>query len=248
MNVLNSVPSASKSLPAEPLIEFQQVEKVYELGNQRIRALRGINFSIQEGAFLAVAGPSGSGKSTFLNLASLIDTPTQGTIRYKGLDVKALGDNEITRFRNKKIGIVFQSYNLIPVLSALENVALPLQINKEPKSECFDRAEALLKEVGLGEHLKHRPGNLSGGQRQRVAIARALVTQPKIVIADEPTAALDTKTAFEIIRLMKSLNESLRTTFLFSTHDTRILQEVNTVIQIQDGCIVPNLASDKVAV
>jgi len=223
---------------ANPLIEFQCIEKTYQLGPQKIHALRGIDLSIHPGDFIAIAGPSGSGKSTLLNLIALIDTPCKGTIKYDGVNVEKLSDNEITKFRNKKIGIVFQNYNLIPVLSALENVAFALQIQGLPKAECFERSKNILMEVGLGEHLQHRPAKLSGGQRQRVAIARALVTNPEIVIADEPTAALDSITGFEIVNLMKQLNCSKKITFIFSTHDPRIIHNVDHVIKIQDGILL----------
>ena len=170
-------------------------------------------------------------------MLALIDTPTKGTIKYLGADVKQFSDNDITRFRNKKIGIVFQNYNLIPVLDAVENVAFALQVQGVSRQESKKRAEKILREVGLGGHLHHRPANLSGGQRQRVAIARALVTEPEIVIADEPTAALDSKTGQEIISLMKELNRSKKTTFIFSTHDPRIIDQVDHVVEIEDGLI-----------
>lgn len=224
---------------AEPaIIELQQVEKTYQLGPQRIQALKGINLTIRAGEFIAIAGPSGSGKSSLLNLLALIDTPSNGTIRYEGTDVEKFSDNEITRFRNKKVGIVFQNYNLIPVLNAVENVAFALQVQSVPKSESIARAKVMLREVGLMEYFYHRPAAMSGGQRQRVAIARALVTNPEIVIADEPTAALDSKTGMDIIRLMQDLNQSGNTTFVFSTHDTHIITTVNHVIELRDGLIV----------
>lgn len=220
------------------LLEFKKVEKTYTLGTQKIKALRGINLTINSGEFLAIAGPSGSGKSTFLNLASLIDSPTTGCIQYNGVNVHSFSDNKITRFRNEKIGIVFQNYNLIPVMSATENVAFALQVQRKIKNkESLLKAKEILNEVGLGGHLNHRPANLSGGQRQRVAIARALVTSPEIVIADEPTAALDTKTGMEIIDLMRELNKKKQTTFIFSTHDPRVIESVNYVIEIEDGLI-----------
>ena len=220
------------------LLEFKKVEKTYKLGTQEIKALRGIDFSIQSGEFIAIAGPSGSGKSTFLNLVSLIDTATAGCIRYNGINMFSLSDNEITAFRNKKIGIVFQNFNLIPVLSAEENVAFALQVQRTMSTkESLKSARAILKEVGLGEHLKHRPANLSGGQRQRVAIARALVTNPEIVVADEPTSALDSKTGMEIIELMRQLNNARKTTFVIATHDPRVIEKVNYVINIEDGLI-----------
>lgn len=237
MNLLKELKEVPKSLDETPLLAFHQVEKVYELGTQKVHALKGISLSIYPGQFLAIVGPSGSGKSTFLNLAAMIDKPTKGNINYTGIDVEQFNDNEITKFRNKKVGIVFQNYNLLPILNAVENVAFALQVQGVSKSECFDRSEILLKEVGLGEHLLHKPGNLSGGQRQRVAIARALVAQPEIVIADEPTSALDSKTGMEIINLMKKLNVERKTTFLFSTHDNRIIEEVNHIVEIEDGLI-----------
>lgn len=233
-----------KEVPAsnqKVLLEFKKVEKTYTLGSQKIKALRGISLSINTGEFLAIAGPSGSGKSTFLNLATLIDKPTAGSIQYDGVNVHSFSDNKITRFRNEKIGIVFQNYNLIPVMSSVENVAFALQVQRKIKNkESIQKAKEILNEVGLGGHLNHRPGNLSGGQRQRVAIARALVTSPEIVIADEPTAALDTKTGMGIIELMRELNQKMNTTFIFSTHDPRVIDSVNYVINIEDGLIKNN--------
>jgi putative ABC transport system ATP-binding protein len=220
------------------LISFEDITKTYQLDTQKVHALRGVTFDIGKGDFIAIAGPSGSGKSTLLNLLTLIDTPTKGRIRYNNVDVDTLSDNEKTLFRNKQIGIVFQSYNLIPVLNAMENVAFALQVQSVSTAESLDRAAQMLKEVGLGTHLRHRPSNLSGGQKQRVAIARALVTNPSIVIADEPTAALDTKTGMEILELMKELNEHKHTTFVFSTHDVRIINSVDHVIQIEDGRLI----------
>lgn len=219
------------------LIELRAITKTYQVGLQSIYALKGIDLSIEAGDFLAIAGPSGSGKSTLLNLLALIDTPNSGQIRYDGQDVKELSDNAITQFRNRRVGIVFQSYNLIPVLSATENVAFALQIQGLGRAESTQRAVDMLALVGLDRYAKHRPDELSGGQKQRVAIARALVTKPEIVIADEPTAALDTRTGMGIIDLMKDLNQSLKTTFVFSTHDTRILDSVGQVIQLEDGLI-----------
>ena len=221
-----------------PLIQFEGIEKTYQLGSQEVHALKGIDFTIFPGDFIAIAGPSGSGKSTLLNLLALIDEPTKGSIRYDGIDVNNFSDNQVTRFRNKKVGIVFQQYNLVPVLNALENVAFALQIQAVPKKESMQRAEIILNEVGLKDHLKHRPANLSGGQRQRVAIARALVTNPEIVIADEPTAALDTKTGMGVIQLMKQLNQSKNVTFVFTTHDPRIIENVHHVMQLHDGSLV----------
>lgn len=220
------------------LILFEKIEKTYQLENQKVCALRGIDLSIQSGDFIAIAGPSGSGKSTLLNMLTLIDIPTKGKIKYNDVDVSTLSDNQKTLFRNKEIGIVFQNYNLIPVLNAVENVAFALQVQGVSNKESIERASQMLKDVGLGTHLQHRPSNLSGGQKQRVAIARALVTKPSIVIADEPTAALDSKTGMEILELMKELNYNKNTTFVFSTHDQRIINSVHNVIQIEDGLLI----------
>ncbi len=220
------------------LLKLVNINKTYQLGSQKIQALKNLDFSINYGDFLAIVGASGSGKSTLLNLISLIDSPTRGQLLYDKVNIDNFNDNEMTSFRNKKIGIVFQNYNLIPVLNSVENVAFALQIQKVSKQESIDRSIALLKEVGLENHLEHRPANLSGGQQQRVAIARALVTNPEIVIADEPTAALDSKTGLEIIELMKNLNKSKKTTFIFSTHDPKIIKSVDNIVELEDGVII----------
>jgi len=238
MNLTEIKGQSSLSVKNPALLEFRKVEKTYRLGNQSIKALKGINLSIEHGEFLAIAGPSGSGKSTLLNLVSLIDAPTSGSVRYNDVNVGSFTDKAITAFRNRKIGIVFQNYNLIPVLSAEENVAFALQVQNISYKNSLNKARAILNEVGLGGHLRHRPANLSGGQQQRVAIARALVTSPEIVVADEPTSALDTKTGMEIIDLMQKLNETKKTTFVFSTHDPRVIKRVNYVVNLEDGRIV----------
>lgn len=230
--------------PREELIRLSNVSKTYTLGDQKIHALKNISFSILKSDFITLLGPSGSGKSSFLNLVSLIDKPSQGTLQYKGIAVNDYSDAELSSFRNKKIGIIFQNYNLIPVLNVLENVAFPLQIQGVSKTEANERAAAILKDVGLEDRIDHRPANLSGGQRQRVAIARALVTNPEIVVADEPTAALDSRTGIEIINLMKELNQSKEITFIFSTHDQRIIKNVTNVIRLEDGCIHDIVLSD----
>jgi len=220
------------------LLRLININKTYQLGSQKIQALKSLDFSINYGDFLAIIGSSGSGKSTLLNLISLIDTPTKGQLIYDKVNIDNFNDNEITAFRNHKIGIVFQNYNLIPVLNAVENVAFALQTQKISKQESINRSIKLLKEVGLGNHLQHKPANLSGGQQQRVAIARALVTNPEIVIADEPTAALDSKTSLDIIELMKNLNQSKKTTFIFSTHDPKIIKSVDNIVELEDGVII----------
>lgn len=217
------------------LLEMKKVSRIYVMGSQKVQGLLDANLRITSGEFLAVIGPSGSGKSTLLNILAMVDSPTSGTFIFEGQDTKGMADDKITAFRNENIGIIFQSFNLLPVLNALENVAMALQIRGEAKSTRMDKAEIMLKSVGLSSHLMHRPDNLSGGQKQRVAIARALVTQPKVVIADEPTAALDSATAREIISLLRSINEEKKTAFIFSTHDTRIIDQVATRLRMEDG-------------
>jgi len=219
------------------LIEFQKVNKTYFLGTQKIDALKDINLSIKDKDFTAIIGPSGSGKSSLLNLISFIDTPSEGKILYDNVNVENLKEIDVAKFRSNKVGIIFQNFNLIPVFSATENVALALQIQNGNNKENMERSKELLNELGLGNHLNHKPSYLSGGQKQRVAIARALITNPEIIIADEPTSALDSKTGMEIISLMKKINETKKTTFIFSTHDPRIINEVEKKIELIDGQI-----------
>jgi putative ABC transport system ATP-binding protein len=220
------------------LIEMKNIKKDYSLGEAVVQALRGVDLQIDQGEFVAVWGPSGSGKTTLLNLIGAIDEPTEGLLEIAGQDVRSLSDNQRSELRNETIGFIFQGFNLIPVLSALENVMLPLQIRglsaAGAKSKALDRLEA----VGLKDFIRHRPFKMSGGQQQRVAIARALATDPSLVIADEPTANLDSETARMIIGLMRQLNDKEKTTFIFSTHDQRLLDQVNRLVRLEDGRIV----------
>ena len=220
-----------------PLVELQHVEKVYRLGETRVHALRGVDFRVAEGEFVAVWGPSGSGKTSLLNLIGVIDGPTEGAVRVRGEDVAGLSENRKAELRNRHIGFIFQSFNLVPVLSALENVMLPLQIRGEPTRDARSKALERLAEVELSEFVAHRTDKMSGGQRQRVAIARALVTDPDLVIADEPTANLDSGTSHRIIELMRRRNDSAGTTFVFSTHDPRLLDQVKRLVKLEDGRI-----------
>ncbi|NOY44022.1 MAG: ABC transporter ATP-binding protein [Deltaproteobacteria bacterium] len=220
------------------LVELTAVEKVYRLGETRVHALRGVDLAVDTGEFVAVWGPSGSGKTSLLNLIGVIDEPTAGTVKVGGSDVAGLSENEKADLRNRHIGFIFQNFNLVPVLSALENVMLPLQIRGEPAKRVREKALHRLEQVGLAEFVRHRPDKMSGGQRQRVAIARALVTDPQIVIADEPTANLDSETSHRIIELMRRLNDEQGTTFIFSTHDPRLLDQVKRLIRLEDGRIV----------
>ncbi len=224
----------------EEIIAIQGLTKEYALGNTTVQALRGIDLAIRKGDLVSVMGPSGSGKTTLLNIIGCIDRASAGTVRIAGRELTAMSERETTDLRLHSLGFIFQTFNLIPVLTALENVEFPLQLQKKlPRSEIRARAEAFLSDVGLGEYLRHRPSELSGGQRQRVAIARALVTHPAIVLADEPTANLDSATGASILELMKEMNAREQTTFVFSTHDHNILRYARTVINIQDGRIAP---------
>ena len=220
------------------LIELKKIHKEYRLGETRVPALNGIDLFIRQGEFVAVWGPSGSGKSTLCNLIGLVDVPTRGTVLLNGRDVAAMDDDRRSLLRSRSIGFIFQSFNLVPVLSALENVMLPLEIQGEKPALARQKAKDRLERLELGALTGNRPHKLSGGQQQRVAIARALITNPDLVIADEPTANLDSKTARRIIDLMLDINRTDKTTFLFSTHDQRLLDHVNRQILLEDGKIV----------
>jgi putative ABC transport system ATP-binding protein len=209
------------------------------MGNIEVQALKGIDLDIEEGAFVSAAGPSGSGKTTLMNIIGLIDNFDGGTLHINGLAIKDQNRRELARLRRELIGFVFQSFNLLPVLNVFENVELPLVMEKKggSKAERRDRVNYLLEEVGLADRKNHIPAELSGGQQQRVAIARALVTHPRIVIADEPTANLDSDTGEKILNLMKKINREEKTTFIFSTHDPEIWQMADHVIFLQNGSI-----------
>jgi len=220
------------------LIETRGLKKDYHLGETVVHALRGIDLSIDRGEFVAVWGPSGSGKSTLLNLIGTIDEPSEGQILLQGRDLARLSDNMRTELRNQSIGFIFQGFNLIPVLSALENVMLPLQIRGDASGEVRKKALHRLQDVGLSDFIHHRPDKMSGGQQQRVAIARALVANPSLIIADEPTANLDSDTSRKILGLMRELNNREDTTFIFSTHDQRLLDQVGRLIRLEDGKVL----------
>jgi putative ABC transport system ATP-binding protein len=222
---------------ATPLLQLRDIRRRFMLGETAIDALHGLNLDIHAGEFLAVWGPSGSGKSTLMNLIGLIDAPTSGDIRFDGEDTHTLSDDALTEFRAQKIGFVFQSFNLVPVLTALENVALPLQLRGVAERDARARAVAVLGEVGLEKFAASLPDKLSGGQRQRVAIARALVVAPRLVIADEPTANLDSENSRLIVDLMREMNRSKGVTFVFTTHDPRLLEHVDRKILLRDGLI-----------
>jgi len=221
-----------------PLIELKEVHKYYHLGETRIAALRGVDLTINKGEFVAIWGPSGSGKSTLCNLIGVLDNPSSGVVLLEGRTVSELSDEKCSELRNRTIGFVFQGFNLIAVLSALENVMLPLQIRGEVQAKVEEKAIQHLSDLGLAEYIAHRPDKLSGGQQQRVAIARALIASPAVVIADEPTANLDTNTAIKIIEMMQQLNRATESTFIFATHDQRLLERVDRRILLRDGLVV----------
>ncbi len=219
-----------------PVIEVINVKKSYILGDMEIPILHDINLEVREGEFLAIMGPSGSGKSTLMNLIGFLDRPTEGRIIIKGLDINKLSDKEVARLRGLEIGFVFQTFNLIPRLTALENVELPTYANIRGGVDTHERAKDLLKLVGLEDRMHHKPGELSGGQSQRVAIARALINDPAILLADEPTGNLDSKTGCEILDIFRKLNEDGRTIVMI-THDPEIAGYADRIVLVRDGII-----------
>lgn len=226
--------------PTRPIVVLENVIKNYPLGKLLVPALRGINLTLHSGEFAALVGASGSGKSTLLNMIGCVDLPSEGKVIIDGVDVTQESDKALTRLRLHKLGFIFQTFNLVNVLNVYQNVEMPLLLQGgHSAKERKDRVKSLLDQVGLSGHLHHRPNELSGGQRQRVSIARALVGQPKIVLADEPTANLDSRTGKEIIDLMYDINQREGTTFLFSTHDQRVVSRVDRIIPIEDGLLLP---------
>lgn len=232
------VSKAAADSTAKAFVTLQNLRKTYTLGETKVEALRGVDLELSKGEFTAVLGASGSGKSTLLNMLGCIDHPDQGSISIDGCDILAMDEHGKAQFRNEKLGFIFQSFNLIPVLNVYENVALPLLINRRvPRREHEERVVSIIREVGLEAQLRTHPDRLSGGQRQRVAIARALVTDPVLVLADEPTANLDSGTTQQIIDMMLELNLKRQVTFFFSTHDEKLIRRVSRVVRISDGRI-----------
>jgi len=218
------------------MIAIENVSKVYQMGEIEVHALRGVSLRIEDGEFMTIMGPSGSGKSTLMNLLGCLDSPTEGNYLLHGQDVSRLTDRQLAHIRNKEIGFVFQQFNLLPRTSALRQVELPLIYGGVGLRERRERAGAALEAVGLGDRLDHRPDELSGGQQQRVAVARALVTEPSIILADEPTGNLDTKSGDEVLRIFQQLNEQ-GITVIFVTHDPEIAAYSQRVIHIRDGLV-----------
>ena len=219
------------------ILEVREVKKSYRMGKVLVPALRGVSFNAEEGEFLTIFGPSGSGKSTLLHLMGGLDRPDEGEIVIDGSNILRLDDEKLAELRLTKIGFVFQFFNLLPRLTSLRNVELPLTIAGVPEKEALDKAKETLKLVGLEARVNHRPSELSGGEQQRVAMARALINEPKIVLADEPTGNLDTKTGWEIVQLMKELNEKKGQTFVVVTHDPHIAETADRIVHIKDGLI-----------
>ena len=226
----------SEPVSARPIIEIEEVTKLYRMGDIEVRALRGVNMQVHEGEFMSIMGPSGSGKSTLMNILGALDVPTGGRYRLGGEDVGRMSENQLADIRNRRIGFVFQSYNLLPRTSALDNVELPLIYAGVANGR--KRCIAALEMVGLGDRIHHNPNELSGGQQQRVAIARALVNNPNIILADEPTGNLDSKSGAEIMRIFQELNAQRGMTIIFVTHEPDIAEHTQRIVRIQDGVVV----------
>jgi len=222
----------------ETVIQVENLVKTYRLGKVSIPALRGISFSVTKGEFLVVMGPSGSGKTTLLNLMGAIDKPTSGKITIDERDITTLGEGELTRLRRHKIGFIFQFYNLIPALTAQENVELPMLTAGVSRKEVSKRAFQLLEMVGLAERVGHFPDELSGGEQQRVAIARALANRPSVILADEPTGDLDTKTGSEVVRILHEASKKENATVIVVTHDPMVAEKADRILEMRDGQIV----------
>jgi len=229
----------------EAVIQVQNLKKVYRMGEQIVQALKDVTLTINRGEYVALMGPSGSGKSTLMNMLGCLDSPSGGSYILNGEDVSQLSDDDLAEIRNQEIGFVFQTFNLIPRLSSLENVALPLVYSGMSKNKRLDKAEQVLASVGLGDRVDHKPNELSGGQRQRVAVARALVNDPSIILADEPTGNLDSKTSIEIMALFEQIHRQGNTVILV-THEPDIAEHANRIIRLKDGLIESDIMNANV--
>lgn len=223
------------------IIEIQNLHKTYDSDSVPVHAVNGVNLIFEEGEFAAIVGPSGSGKTTLLNIIGGLDEPTQGSVTIDGITINQLSSRKLTDFRMNNIGFVFQAYNLIPVLTARENVEFIMHLQGRKKSERDARTTELLQAVGLGEMMNRRPSKLSGGQQQRVAVARALASKPKFVLADEPTANLDSKSTENLLEIMEKLNKEENITFIFSTHDQRVVNKARRIITLEDGKVISDI-------
>ncbi|MGE5355316.1 MAG: ABC transporter ATP-binding protein [Deltaproteobacteria bacterium] len=226
------------------VIETKGLTKVYNPGEVPVEALKGVDLQIIKGEFTAIVGPSGSGKTTLLNIIGGLDSPTEGEILVNNINLSTLSDSKLIDFRRDNIGFVFQAYNLIPVLTAYENIEFIMMLQKKPVSERDHRTRELLNAVGIGDQINKRPGQLSGGQQQRVAVARALASKPAFILADEPTANLDGKATAQLLDIMAKLNDEEHMTFIFSTHDQRVIDRAKRVITLEDGLIVSDISKN----
>lgn len=222
---------------AKTVVELEDVKKIYSMGDAEVQALRGVSFKVSQGEFISIMGPSGSGKSTCMNMIGCLDTPTSGIVKIDDKETSKMSETELAVLRNQTIGFVFQQYHLIPGMNVIENVMLPLKYKRVEKHARVGMAEAALERVRLAERMHHLPSELSGGQKQRVAIARAIITEPKIILADEPTGALDTKTGVQVMDLFKEINKKSGTTIIIVTHDPRIGDSTERCIKILDGLL-----------
>ncbi len=222
----------------KPIIELENVRKTYRMGEVNVNALCGINIKINRGEFVAIIGHSGSGKSTLMNMIGSLDLPTRGRIKLDGIDISSLPESQLAQLRGKKIGFVFQSFNLIPTLTAIENVMLPLMFKNVSEEERKERSEKMLARVGMQARMEHLPKELSGGEQQRVAIARALVVEPEVILADEPTGNIDYKSGLEIMKLFDRLHKEEKRTIIVVTHERFVAQYAERIIQLQDGTIL----------
>jgi putative ABC transport system ATP-binding protein len=226
------------------VIVVKQLKKIYNTTEVEVKALNGVDLSFEQGEFAAIVGPSGSGKTTLLNMMGGLDEPSEGEITIDGTNIRTLSSSQLIDFRLRNIGFVFQAYNLIPVLTALENVEFIMQLQEIPKKERQQRAKALLEQVGLDNRINSRPAKLSGGQQQRVAVARALASKPKFVLADEPTANLDSKSTANLLNIMEELNRKENITFIFSSHDQRVINKARRIITLEDGKVISDSPRD----
>jgi len=226
------------------IIETRDLEKIYDDSKVAVRALRGVNLEVHEGEFMALSGPSGSGKTTLLNIIGALDHPTSGTVRVAGEDLSGFSKSELSQLRLNRIGFIFQAYNLIPVLTARENVEYVMLLQGVDEQERTERAEVILKDVGLKDYINTRPNEMSGGQQQRVAVARAIVSNPDVVLADEPTANLDSTTSSSLLEMMREMNETHRVTFVFSTHDQLVMDYARRLVKLRDGRVEDDIDKD----